>query len=108
MLKIFKSTKKKLENKIVDYAQRDIDEISRILNRPKEGEIVKLSNIKIPKYLKNPSRWKMAQRRKYYQQYGYFRSPIILDEFGYLVDGHTTYLLAKEMGFDYITILRKW
>ncbi len=108
MLKVFKKTKKNLESKIVDYAQRDIDEISKILNRPKEGEIVKLSNIKVSKYLENPSCWKLAQRRRYYEQYKYFRSPIILDELGYLVDGYTTYILAKEMGFDYITILRKW
>ena len=33
---------------------------------------------------------------------------IILDEYGYLIDGYTTYILAKEMNFEYITILRKW
>ena len=64
MLKIFKKAKKNLENKIVDYAQRDIDEISRILNRPKEGEIVKINNIKIPKHFTKPRNWKLTQDRK--------------------------------------------
>lgn len=116
MLKIFK--KKDTKNKFYDKKNWDevinilkkhqIAEEYRLVNRPKEGEIVKISNIKIPKYLKIPSCWKLAQRKRYYQQYRYFRSPIILDEFGYLVDGYTTYLLAKEMKFEYITILRKW
>lgn len=116
MLKIFK--KKDTKNKFYDKKNWDevinilkkhqIAEGCRLVNRPKEGEIVKIANIKIPNYFKKPNCWKLEQRRRYYQTYRYFRDTIILDEFGYLVDGYTTYLLAKEMKFDYITILRKW
>lgn len=107
MLKIFKNAKKSSENETGDCTT--VTRVNpQILNRPNEGEIVKIANIKIPKYLKIPSCWKLAQRKRYYQQYRYFRSPIVLDEFNYLVDGYTTYLLAKELGFEYITILRKW
>lgn len=104
MLKIFKNAKKDLENKTIERATIN----PQIFNRPNEGEIVKIANIKIPNYFEKPSCWKLKQRRKYYYTYKYFRDTIILDEYGYLVDGYTTYLLAKEMGFDYITILRRW
>lgn len=104
MLKIFKNAKKNLENKTIEYTTIN----PQILNRPNEGEIVKIANIKIPNYFKKPNCWKLEQRRRYYYTYKYFRDTIILDEYGYLVDGYTTYLLAKELGFDYITILRKW
>lgn len=80
----------------------------QIFNRPNEGEIVKINNIKIPSYFKKPNCWKLEQRRRYYYTYKYFRDTIILDEYDYLVDGYTTYILAKEMNFEYITILRKW
>lgn len=118
MLRIFKKREKSTENTFLKKEEWDkaleeirkyqIAEDCKLVNRPKEGEIAKIANIKIPKYLKIPSCWKLEQRRRYYQTYRYFRDIIILDEFGYLVDGYTTYLLAKEMGFDYITILRKW
>lgn len=107
MLKIFQNIKKKTEKEIQKYAQKDINELSRILNRPREGEIVKISNIKIQKYFKMPNRDKMKRRQEYYEKHSYFRSTIVLNNKNYLVDGYTTYLLAKEMKFDYITILRE-
>lgn len=118
MLKIFKKREKGTENTffkkenwnktLEELRKYQITEDYRLVNRPKEGEIVKIANIKIPNYFKKPNCWKLKQRRRYYQTYRYFRDTIILDEFGYLVDGYTTYLLAKEMEFEYITILRKW
>lgn len=107
MLKMFKKIKEKAEKGIVKYAQKDIDELSRILNRPKEGEVVKLDNIKIQRYFKQPNFWKIRQQKKYYERFKYFRKAIVLDDNNYLVDGYITYLLARQMRFDYITILRK-
>ncbi len=107
MLKILEKMKKKTETSIQKYTQKDIDELSKILNRPREGEIVKISNIKIPKKFKKPNYNKIARRKEYFKKYGYFRSTVILNDKNYLVDGYTTYLLAKEMKFDYITILRE-
>lgn len=107
MLKIFKRYNEKIERKIKEEAEKNINELSRILNRPKEGEIVKISNIKIPKKFSKPKFKKITKRKEYFEKYGYFRSTIILNNKNYLVDGYTTYLLAKEMKFDYITILRE-
>ena len=109
MLKIFKNKinrKEKIEEEIKQYSQEVADEFSRIINRPKEGEIVKISNIKIHEHFKKPNEWKIRLRRDYYEEHKYFKAPIVLDNANYLADGYTTYLLAKEMKFDYITILR--
>ena len=107
MLKIFKKRKYKIEGKILEYAQKNVNVISRIINRPNEGEIVKIDNIKILKVFKTPKQEKINSRRKYYKKYKYFRSMIVLNKNNYLLDGYTTYLLAKEAGFDYITVLRE-
>lgn len=97
MFKIFKNKK---ENK------EENDSLFKILNRPNEGEIVKISNIKIPGSFKQPNTSRLKERRKYYKKYKYFRSTVVLNNNNYLIDGYTTYLLAKEMNFDYITIVR--
>lgn len=103
---MLKRIKSKLERLIWKYAKENIDELSRIINRPKEGEIVKISNIKIKENFKKPRSQKIKQRRKYYQRHNYFRSVIVLNKDNYLLDGYTTYLLAKQMNFEYITIVR--
>lgn len=108
MFKILKKIKERAEKGIIRYAQKNIDELSKILNRPKEGEIVKLENIKIQRHFKQPRYSKIKHGKEYYERHKYFRSTIVLDSNNYLIDGYTTYLLAKQMQFDYITILRKW
>lgn len=106
-MKIFKLLKKKIEEKTVKYAQENIDEMAKIINRPREGEIVKLENIKIPYYFVAPNKKKMLERKEYYKKYRYFKSTIILNKNNLLVDGYTTYLLALNMRYEYITILRE-
>lgn len=108
MINIFKKIKEKAEKGIVKYAQKDINKLSRFLNRPREGEIVKLESIKILKHFKQPGYLKIKSRKEYYKRHKYFRSTIVLDHNNYLVDGYITYLLARQMKFDCITILRKW
>ena len=93
----------KLKRKKEQKAQIEIIDIT---NRPLEGEIVRLENIKIKKDFSEPKERKMKERRNYFNKYGYFKSPIILDKNNTLLDGYTTYLLAKEIGYKSITILR--
>lgn len=107
MLKIFKIINKKIEKKIEEYAQKNINEMATILNRPKEGEIVKIENIKIPHYFVQPNEKKLKEREIYYKKHNYFKSTIVLDKNNLLIDGYTTYLLALNYKYDYITILRK-
>lgn len=107
MLKIFRNIKEKTEREICKYAQKDINELSRIINRPNEGEIIKIDNIKIPEKFQKPNKEKINKRKDYYKKHRYFRSTIILNDKNYLLDGYTTYILAKEMKFEYITVLRE-
>lgn len=107
MLKIFKKIKNKIEEKMLENTLKDTTEFSRIANRPNEGEIVKIDNIKILKMFKIPNKEKINKRREYYLEHKYFRSMIVLNNNNYLLDGYTTYLLAKEIKFDYITVLRE-
>ena len=81
-------------------------EIIDITNRPLEGEIVRLEKKKKKKDFSEPKERKIKERRMYFNKYGYFKSPIILDRNNTLLDGYTTYLLAKEIGYKSITILR--
>ncbi len=93
---------------MIEDTLKDTTEFSRIVNRPNEGEIVKIDNIKILKVFKRPNKEKkLIKRREYYLDHKYFRSMIVLNNNNYLLDGYTTYLLAKEMKFDYITVLRE-
>ncbi len=45
-----------------------------------------------------PSPGKMDEKRQYLKDHGTFQSDIVLDEDGYLIDGFTSYLLARERG----------
>ena len=81
-------------------------EILDITNRPLEGEIIPIECIKIKKYFKKPRKTKIKEKEEYFNKHGYFRSTIILNKNNVLLDGYTTYLLAKEIGYKSITILR--
>lgn len=107
MFNIIKNLKLKIKHKNTKKVYIDKIELARIINRPLEGEIVKIENIKIPKKFQKPRQEKLDKRYEYYKRHKYFRSTIILNNKNYLLDGYTTYLLAKEMKFDYITILRE-
>ena len=106
-MKLLKIIKNKLKKKTDEYAQKSIDELTRILNRPKEGEIVKIKNINVPYNFIEPKKEKLWERKQYYEKYGYFKSPIVLNENNLLINGYITYLLALNLGYEYITILRK-
>lgn len=100
MLKRIKNT---LKNKLIKSMQVEIADITQ---RPLEGEIIPIDCIKIKKYFKKPRKTKMKEKEEYFNKHGYFRSTIILDSNNVLQDGYTTYLLAKEIGYKSITILR--
>ena len=106
MIKILKMfTKRKESNKEKEIYEQVFT--PRVLNRPNEGEIVKINNIKIKPYFKEPKKSKLAQRKQYYKEHDYFRSTIVINDANFLEDGYTTYLIAKQEGFDFITVVRK-
>ena len=68
----------------------------------------KINNIKIQEEFKNhpPRPLKMLVKKIYHINHGRFEQPIVLNEKGYLIDGYTTYLIAKGMGKKYIKVVR--
>lgn len=55
-----------------------------------------LSDIKISPDFVQPSDRKMEKKRQYFKKHRNFQSDIVVDEEGYLLNGFTSYLLARE------------
>lgn len=51
-----------------------------------------------------PSLLKMEQKAYYFKETGHFHSDIVLDEDNNLIDGYTSYLLAKQSGMERVPI----
>ncbi len=69
---------------------------------------IKLSKIKIKDSFmkKEPKDWKMKERWEYYRCNDRFYSPIVIDQTNYLVDGYTSYLIAKADGLKEVEVVR--
>ena len=68
------------------------------LHNPGEPYKVKLSDIVIPaEFKESPPRFKkMIHKREYFRRNDRFESKIVLNRDFLLIDGYTSYLLAKE------------
>ncbi len=69
----------------------------------------KLNNIKIQKEFKKrpPKAMKMFERRTYYFLHNHkFEVPIVINKDNELVDGYTSYLIAKEYKVKYVPVKR--
>lgn len=58
--------------------------------------VIDINLIKIPKKFTKPRKEKLDNRIKFYNKYKYFEVPIIIDPNNTLVDGYTSYLIAKK------------
>lgn len=65
-----------------------------------------IDNIKIPNKFKSPNDLKMQIKREYYNKYKKFQSKVILNKNSKLLDGYTTYLIAREKNIKYIKVTR--
>lgn len=95
----------KSKNAIIEF-QDDLIKALHMKLSEKE-EIIKLSDIIISKKFTKPKREKMKERSEYYREYKDFKVPIILDKNNVLIDGYTTYLIAKKEGLSHVYIERK-
>lgn len=68
-----------------------------------------LEDIKIKRCFKRtpPKKEKMKKKLDYYNRTGRYESKIILNKRNRLVDGYTTYLLAKKHGKKIIRVTRE-
>lgn len=74
------------------------------LHNPGEPYKVKVSDIIIPEEFKatKPRFKKMIQKRKFYRKNDRFESKIVLNKDFLLIDGYTSYIIAKENGMKYV------
>lgn len=74
------------------------------LRNPGEPYKVKLSDIVIPvEFKESPPKFKkMIHKREYFRRNDRFESKIILSRDFLLIDGYTSYLLAKENGMKHV------
>ena len=74
------------------------------LHNPSEPYKVKVSDIIIPEEFKatKPRFEKMIQKRKFYRKNNRFESKIVLNKDFLLIDGYTSYIIAKENGMKYV------
>lgn len=72
------------------------------------GEVVDIPTDEVKIYpcfaAHSPKAEKMEQKERYFEETGALQSQIILDGNGYLIDGFTSYLMAKERGIQIVPV----
>lgn len=58
--------------------------------------VIETDLIKVPKHFTKPGKSKLNKRIEFYNKNKYFEAPIIIDPNNTLVDGYTSYLIAKK------------
>lgn len=66
----------------------------------------RLDKIIIPDSFKKPKKWKMKRKRAHYKFFREFQQPIVISPTGVLIDGYTSYLIAKEENMKYVKVVR--
>lgn len=70
---------------------------------------IELNKIKIPKHFTKPNQKKLQKRFDYYKKNKKFKVPIIIDNNYTLVDGYTSYLIAKNYNKATVIVkLKRW
>ena len=74
--------------------------------KPRYEYWIKLFDIKISEDFKihKPRKYKMKQKHDWYLKHGEFQSPIRITRDFILVDGYTSYLLAKKFDLDKVPV----
>lgn len=85
---------------IVLHEEHDKIQTELIMNLLKDlsmpNIVIETDLIKIPKHFTKPGKKKLNKRIEFYNKNKYFAAPIIIDPSNTLVDGYTSYLIAKK------------
>ena len=89
-----------------DFIRKVLIVIDKYLKKDEGARMMKIDNIKIyPCFAAHePKPEKMEQKEQYFTETGALQSQIILDSQGNLIDGYTSYLLAKTHGIQRVPI----
>lgn len=94
-----------IKNEIIEKQDKTIKILFKELE--KKTKIIDIKNINIPEYFKKPNKKKMEEREKYFRQNSKFEAPIIIDQYNNLIDGYTSYLIAKKYEFSTVEVQQK-
>lgn len=80
----------------------------KMSNKTSVYEMINIDEIKLKKCFKRrkPKQGKMELKEQFYKEHGYFEDRIILKSNNRLLDGYTSYLLAKKYNITKIEIIR--
>lgn len=68
--------------------------------------LVRLKKIKIDEDYRDPNVFKMMEREAYFIMHRKFAVPIVINKDNVLVDGYTSYLIAKMYGKKIVKVKR--
>lgn len=94
-----------IKNEIIEKQNKTIKILFRRLEE--KTKIIDIENINIPENFKKPNKKKMEEREKYFRQNSSFEAPIIIDQYNNLIDGYTSYLIAKKYEFSTVEVQQK-
>ena len=94
-----------IKNEIIDKQEKTIKILFKELE--KKTKIIDIENINVPENFKKPNKKKMEEREKYFRQNSKFEAPIIIDQYNNLIDGYTSYLIAKKYEFSTVEVQQK-
>lgn len=84
----------KLHEEHIEVQDNMINDLLRDLSTP--NIVIETDLIKIPKHFTKPGKKKLGERVEFFNKHKYFEVPIIIDPNNTLVDGYTSYLIAKK------------
>ena len=94
-----------LQEEHIEIQDNMINDLLEYVNKKKK--IIKISDIKISKKFKAPNKDKLNRRYTYFDMNENFEVPIVVDNQNILIDGYTSYLIAKHYNFSYVEVEEK-
>lgn len=97
------------KNALIDIQEDHIKVQDEMINNLLEEltpktKIIKLADIKIQKHFTKPNKKKLNRRFEYYNKNKCFKTPIIINGDNTLIDGYTSYLIAKKYNLETVEV----
>ena len=86
--------------------KHNLDEAKIKFIKLNKVKIMRINDIRIPKEFQKPRTEKMNERIEYFKKNQNFETQIVVDKDNNLIDGYTTYLIAKKYGINFINVIK--
>ena len=94
------------EDKLIRMQFSIINDLTDDLKKINKVKIMRIKDIRIPKEFQKPRTEKMNERIEYFKKNQNFETQIVVDKDNNLIDGYTTYLIAKKYGINFINVIK--